>query len=223
MSETGSIEWSESGSAAEIQGMIEEWKAEGKRGITLLIAVQEMISEAFLNTLSPRSCNNLRRFLIQYDVPVDMRVDYPNYRATLDLVRRNPTLSGAPSALDMVTTGDIATSIVAPTKRHDSHMFTAAGHVADNSRPSELVHNPAVSDASARDDISNWASVPALRSDLDSTAENETVQILNATVHTTSRGPALNRAVGPSRSIVDLIKTYSTDKGNFSGENLNSH
>jgi hypothetical protein len=103
--------------------------------------------------------------------------------------------------------------------RHDSHMFTAAGHVADHSRTSKLVQNPAISDAAVRDDISNWASVPALRSDLDSTAENETVPILNATVPTTSRGPAFNRAAGPSRSIFDLIKTYSTDKGKFSAEN----
>jgi hypothetical protein len=94
MSATGSIEWSESGSAAEIQGMIEGWKAEGKRGATLLIAVQEIISEEFLTTLSPRSCNNLSRFLTQYDVPVDARVGYPNYRAILDLIRRNPTLAG---------------------------------------------------------------------------------------------------------------------------------
>jgi hypothetical protein len=86
MSTTGSLEWSESGSAAEIQGMIEDWKAEGKRGATLLIAVQEMISEEFLTALSPRSCNNLRRFLTQYDVPVDTRVGCPNYRAILDLI-----------------------------------------------------------------------------------------------------------------------------------------
>jgi hypothetical protein len=92
ISATGSIEWSESGSAAEIHGMIEEWNTEGKRGITLFISVQEMISEEFLNTLSPISCNNLRMFLAQYDVPVDMRFRNPNYRAILDLVRGNPTL-----------------------------------------------------------------------------------------------------------------------------------
>jgi hypothetical protein len=63
MSTTGSIEWSESGSAAEIQGMIEDWKGEGKRGAALLIAAQEMISKEFLTTLSPRSCIILRRFL----------------------------------------------------------------------------------------------------------------------------------------------------------------
>jgi hypothetical protein len=45
MSATASFEWSESGLAAKIHGMIEEWKAERKRGITLLIAMQEMISE----------------------------------------------------------------------------------------------------------------------------------------------------------------------------------
>jgi hypothetical protein len=98
-------------------------------------------------------------------------------------------------------------------------MFTAAGHVDDHSRTSALVHNPAVSDAAARDDVSNWASVPALRSDLDSTAEKATVPILNATVPTTPRGPVFNRDAGRSGSIVDLIKTFSTDKGKFSGEN----
>jgi hypothetical protein len=46
---------SESGSAAQIQDMINELKAEGKRGAALLIAVLEMISEEFLTTLSPRS------------------------------------------------------------------------------------------------------------------------------------------------------------------------
>jgi hypothetical protein len=58
-----------------------------------------MISEEFLNILSPRSCNNLRRLLTQYDVPVDMRVGYPKYRAILDLVRGNPTQAGTPISL----------------------------------------------------------------------------------------------------------------------------
>jgi hypothetical protein len=69
--------------------MIKHWKAEGKRDAALLIAVLEMISEIFLTTLSPRSVNSLRRFLTQYDVPVDTRVGYPNYRALLDLIRKS--------------------------------------------------------------------------------------------------------------------------------------
>jgi hypothetical protein len=200
MSAAGSIEWSESGSVAEIQGMIEDWNAEGKRGATLLIAVQEMISEEFPTTLSPRSCNNLRRFLTQYDVPVDTVVGYPKYRDILDLIRRNPTLAGTPSAPVLARTEDFATSTVTATVHHAPNVLTVPGH-ADHSSPFIPVHTP------AGDDLSNWASVPALRSGPDS-----------STI-TAPRGQALNRSASPSRSIVDLIKAYSTEKGKFSGEN----
>jgi hypothetical protein len=154
MTRTGTIEWSESGSAAEIQGMIEDWKAEGKRGATLLIAVQEMISEEFITTLSPRSCNNLCRFLTQYDVPVDTRVGYPNYRAPLDLIRKNPTLSGAPSSLAPATPRDMATSTVTHTVHRVPHVVTVPGR-ADHSGPSVSVHITSDDASAAEDDVSN--------------------------------------------------------------------
>jgi hypothetical protein len=71
MSTTDSVDWNESGSATEIQRMIEEWQAEGKKGPTLLVIVREMITKPFLDTLSPRSCKLLRRFLIMNDVLID--------------------------------------------------------------------------------------------------------------------------------------------------------
>jgi hypothetical protein len=160
-----------------------------KESATLLIAVQEMISEEFLTILSPRSCNNLRRFLTQYDVPVDTRVGYPNYRAILDLIRRNHTLAGTPFAPVLVTAEDFATSTVTPTVRHVPNVLTVPG-LADQSSPSIPVHTP------AGDDLSNWASVPALRSGPDSTTV------------TAPRGQTFNRSAGPSRSFVDLIKAY---------------
>jgi hypothetical protein len=85
-------------------------------------------------------------------------------------------------------------------------MFTVPGR-ADHSSPPIPVHTPTENDAAAGDDFSNWASVPALRNDPDS----NTV--------TAPRGQAFNRFEGPSRSIVDLIKAYSTEEGKFSGDN----
>jgi hypothetical protein len=65
---------------------------------------------------------------------------------------------------------------------------------ADHSSPSAPVHTPEENDSVAGDDVSNWASVPALRSDTDSNNVTE------------PRGYAFNRSPGPSHSIVDLIK-----------------
>jgi hypothetical protein len=61
---TGRSDWSESAIAAEVRAMIEDWKKEKLRGTMLRYAVQTMIIEDFLNTMSPRSCKLLRRFLI---------------------------------------------------------------------------------------------------------------------------------------------------------------
>jgi hypothetical protein len=84
--------------------MIEEWKKEKLRGTMLLYAVQAMITEDFLNTMSPRSCKLLRRFLVVHDVPVDVRLAYPHYRAILDLLRMNPTLTDPGPGREAVTT-----------------------------------------------------------------------------------------------------------------------
>jgi hypothetical protein len=90
--ETGGLEWSESATAFEVRAMIEDWEKEETRGDLLLYAVQAMITEEFLNTISPRSCKLLRQFLIVKDVQIDVRPGYPHYRALLDLLRMNTTL-----------------------------------------------------------------------------------------------------------------------------------
>jgi hypothetical protein len=123
-----------------------------------------MISEKLLTTLSSISCENLRRFLTQYEVPADTMVESPNYRAILDLIRWNPTLSGAPSALTPATTEDVATSTVTPTVHHVPHVFAFLRRT-DHSRYSVPVHAYADNDAVAGDAVSNWASVPALQGD----------------------------------------------------------
>jgi hypothetical protein len=86
---TGGSDWSESATAVEVRAMIEEWKKEKLRGAMLLYAVQAMITEDFLNTMSPRSCKILRRFLVVQDVHVNVRLAYPQYPAILDLLRIN--------------------------------------------------------------------------------------------------------------------------------------
>jgi hypothetical protein len=84
-------EWRESTTALEVRGMI-DWEMEGTRGELLLYAVQAMITEEFLNTISLHSCRLLRQFLIVKDMQVDVRPAYPHYRALLDLLRINRTL-----------------------------------------------------------------------------------------------------------------------------------
>jgi hypothetical protein len=60
---TGGSEWSESATALEVRGMIEDWEKEGTRGTSLLYALQAMITEEFFGTISPRLCRLLRQFL----------------------------------------------------------------------------------------------------------------------------------------------------------------
>jgi hypothetical protein len=69
---TGGTEWSESATALEVRGMIDEWEKEQTHGTSVLYAVKEMITEEFLNSMSPRSCTLLCRFLVVNDMPIDI-------------------------------------------------------------------------------------------------------------------------------------------------------
>jgi hypothetical protein len=120
---------------------------------------------------------------------VDTQGGYPNYCALLDLIRKNPILSGALSALAPATPGDLATITVTPTVHHVPHVVTVPGR-ADHSSPSVSVYISSGDDSAAEDDVSNCASVPALRSDPDSAAE--TTWALPAL-----RRQAFNRSAGP--------------------------
>jgi hypothetical protein len=98
------------------------------------------------------------------------------------------------------------------TVHHVPHLVTVPGR-ADHSSLSVRVHIPANDDSSAGDNVLNWASAPALRSDPDPAAENSSTL-------SPPCGQAFNRSSGSSHSIVDLIKAYSKGKGKFSDKDL---
>jgi hypothetical protein len=148
--------------------MIVDWKAGGKRGATLLISLQEMVSKAFLDTLSPRSCKILRRFLVQYHVPIDTGVGYPNYLAIQDLIMKNPTLLSTAVLSGTSAEVDVPTSSVTKNNHNIRHETASLLGISDEPVPDLTPHAPMEGDAhTGQDQIrggghSNWTSAPAL-------------------------------------------------------------
>jgi hypothetical protein len=196
----------------------------------LLCAVQATITKYFLNTMSPRSCKILRRFLVIQDVPVDVRLAYPHYRAILDLLRMNPTLTDPGPGREAVTAEAASSGQVSA----DASRGTGPEHSAEpvgsqkmdsedtswNKRPAQEV-SAAVAFAPVTEvarEVTSWT--PHAKSTLGATAFGLVGRNMGA-VHDIC--PATiqyekNFTRGPSRGVVDLAKAYSSDRKKFSGE-----
>jgi hypothetical protein len=202
--------------------MVDEWTQEGKRGTLLMYAVQEMITEDFLNTMSPRSCKLLRRFLVLQDVAIDVRLGYPHYRALQDLIKTNHTLV-TPSAPEVSSAvGPVVSEpVVVPAGQDTTEEISSAQYA--------IVENGTLKE---RDTVEIQATVP-VESAYGASPLTAGAQALGPAGRTVtgdskairdSQGHQLNTdherypTRGPSRSVVDLVKAYSSDRGKFSGE-----
>jgi hypothetical protein len=169
-----------------------------------------MITEEFLNTISPRLCRLLRQLLVVKDVPIDVRPAYPHYRALLNLLRMITTLEDPSDATDADTAGAEATQKKDTTSVGPSDM--AAQDKAWTREPKYEVSTTVALDSAAG----------SLRGDTSSTP-----QVVNAlsplppVLTGRSRGAVQDirpMIDGPSRSVVDLVKAHSSERSKFNGE-----
>jgi hypothetical protein len=68
-----SVVWSETSAAADLRESIHTWCLAGLQGDALLSAFQELTTLGFLQKYSPASVHNLRLFLFDNGVQVNMR------------------------------------------------------------------------------------------------------------------------------------------------------
>jgi hypothetical protein len=83
-----------------------------------------MITEEFLNSMSPRPCRLFRRFIVVNDVPIDIRPAYPLYHALLNLLRMNKTLENHSISANANNDGESATQNIGGTSARSSNMAT---------------------------------------------------------------------------------------------------
>jgi hypothetical protein len=177
-----------------------------------------MITEEFLNTISPRLCRLLRQLLVVKDVPIDVRPAYPHYRALLNLLRMITTLKDPSDATDADTAGAEATQKKDTTSVGPSDM--AAQDKAWTREPKyELTTTVALDSAagSLRGDTSSTPQVVNALSPLPPVLTGRSrgaVQDIRPMID----GHENYSARGPSRSVVDLVKAYSSERSKFNGE-----
>jgi hypothetical protein len=81
-----SVAWSESSAAADLRDNVQTWRMAGLRGDALLDAFRELTTLEFLCKCSPASFHNLRLFLFDNGVSVNMRVGFSSFYAVRALL-----------------------------------------------------------------------------------------------------------------------------------------
>jgi hypothetical protein len=81
-----SVAWSESSAAADLRESIQTWSLAGLRGDALLDGFRELTTLEFLRKCSPASVHNLRLFLFDHGVGVNMRFGYSSFYAVRALL-----------------------------------------------------------------------------------------------------------------------------------------
>jgi hypothetical protein len=141
-------------------------------------------------------------------------VGYPNYLAIHDLIVKNPTLLSTAVVSGPSAEVDVPTSAVTKSNHNIRHETASLLGIGNEPVPDLTPHAPMECDAhTGQNHIrggghSSWTSAPAL--------------MVNPVSVPTSSVPCNSPFVAaryrqttsdPSRSIIDLIKAYSSDKG----------
>jgi hypothetical protein len=125
----------ESAVAADVRELLKQWKDENTEGDALLDALRDLFTIATLKKCPPVVVHDIRLFLHDNGVNVDMRTGYPSYYA----VRRMLAVPAVELAADPGP-GIVSALANIQLSGHDATAFTASARLPDP----PTVSNPAV-------------------------------------------------------------------------------